>query len=317
MSEKHRRVPAAAMAGGLIAIVALLGCGGEQSVASKSAAAFEEAQKKGETFGGEGHAHGGHGAGAPGGEHAGMAPHDAAAGEEAAPEHHHGPAGSPAGDMPQPAEHGGGAHAEAGHGSAGERGSADHSAMGHGQSATSGSAAQHAGHGKASPQAPAAGSQPSGPGHAGHATMAPQAPAPGAGHAGHSPSAGGMPLDASAPSPGQPARTLSPGPLDAPAATSVLDAQRSAEMAGGMEGMEGMGGHGGHGGGTYRHVDAGRGPAAPAPSGHEGHSQQEPPAGGTEETAGVYACPMHPEVTSSAPGTCPKCGMTLVKRRKG
>lgn len=105
-------------------------------------------------------------------------------------------------------------------------------------------------------------------------------------------------------------------------------------MAGGMEGM---GGHGGHGGGTYRHVDAGRGPeayegsepqtpgaehqhggpATPAPSGHEAHSQHEPPAGGTEETADVYACPMHPEVTSSAPGTCPKCGMTLVKRRKG
>ena len=26
----------------------------------------------------------------------------------------------------------------------------------------------------------------------------------------------------------------------------------------------------------------------------------------------AYACPMHPEVTDSKPGTCPKCGMTLV-----
>jgi FtsP/CotA-like multicopper oxidase with cupredoxin domain len=26
----------------------------------------------------------------------------------------------------------------------------------------------------------------------------------------------------------------------------------------------------------------------------------------------TYACPMHPEVTSSGPGTCPKCGMKLV-----
>jgi heavy metal-binding protein len=25
----------------------------------------------------------------------------------------------------------------------------------------------------------------------------------------------------------------------------------------------------------------------------------------------VYACPMHPEVRQSEPGTCPKCGMEL------
>jgi hypothetical protein len=27
----------------------------------------------------------------------------------------------------------------------------------------------------------------------------------------------------------------------------------------------------------------------------------------------VYACPMHPEVTSTTPGNCPKCGMNLAK----
>jgi uncharacterized protein involved in copper resistance len=30
--------------------------------------------------------------------------------------------------------------------------------------------------------------------------------------------------------------------------------------------------------------------------------------------AAVYTCPMHPEVKRSAPGNCPKCGMTLVKK---
>lgn len=31
-----------------------------------------------------------------------------------------------------------------------------------------------------------------------------------------------------------------------------------------------------------------------------------------EEAAPTYVCPMHPEVTSTAPGACPKCGMALV-----
>jgi FtsP/CotA-like multicopper oxidase with cupredoxin domain len=34
--------------------------------------------------------------------------------------------------------------------------------------------------------------------------------------------------------------------------------------------------------------------------------------GGDDTPASAYACPMHPEVTATEPGTCPKCGMKLV-----
>jgi hypothetical protein len=128
-------------------------------------------------------------------------------------------------------------------------------------------------------------------------------------------------------SPGQPAETLRPDPLDSPAPTSLEEAQRSAAMAEEMSGAGGHGGHdghGGHGGGTYRHVDAGRGPGAhqgsepQAPGAESQHPHQHDPAmpKPAEAAATVYACPMHPEVTSKTPGECPKCGMDLVERRE-
>jgi len=30
----------------------------------------------------------------------------------------------------------------------------------------------------------------------------------------------------------------------------------------------------------------------------------------------AYTCPMHPEIQQGKPGTCPKCGMTLVEAEK-
>ena len=295
MFGTDKMVPAAA-AVGLVVLAALMGCGGEPSVASKSAAAFRESQKKGETFEGSGHSHG-RGAATPGGQ---QALSEAAPGADAGNDEH--------------ATH------EAGHGSA-EESAADHSAMGHGadhQAAghapgRSGSSAQgtaqgnhgnHSAHGgMAHGQSPAAPSRDVG--HAGHGAApsaapvapevhnhgahgaqgsAPQPPSSGAGHAGHSAAPEVVP-DAPAPavevpSPGQPASTLRPNALDAPATTSVTDAQRSADMAEGM-----AGGHGGHGGtGTYRHVDAGRGPGAheaseePQSSDADAHQHGEHPA---------------------------------------
>jgi Cu+-exporting ATPase len=36
-----------------------------------------------------------------------------------------------------------------------------------------------------------------------------------------------------------------------------------------------------------------------------------------EKTSGVvYTCPMHPEIRSDKPGSCPKCGMFLVPEGK-
>jgi hypothetical protein len=64
---------------------------------------------------------------------------------------------------------------------------------------------------------------------------------------------------------------------------------------------------------------------APGPGGHEHHEPPgqhehhgQQPAGGegsAGQGAAVFACPMHPEVTSDAPGRCPTCGMNLEPKK--
>jgi hypothetical protein len=302
MMAKHSKLQAA-LAGGFLILLVLAGCGKDEDTARRSASG--EAQATGTPPAGDEHAHHhgsgqapaaappghdhGHGAGTPSAamDHAGHEP----AGRERA-SGHAGHAGMAHGTH-APGQAWGRPAGRAGH---------DHSGMSHGQE-TAAATGQHAAHGGMSQGTPPATGQPV----AGAFGAAMPAGASGA---------------APAPVPsGQPARTLYSDILDAPAATSVGDAQRSAEIAREMSGGEGRAGHGSHGG-TYVHVDAGR------PRGRQGPQPQPPGAdaadphqhgeshGAVHEAAAVYACPMHPEVTSPTPGTCPQCGMDLERREE-
>lgn len=91
----------------------------------------------------------------------------------------------------------------------------------------------------------------------------------------------------------EPPSTLRVDSFDAPAPVSVAEAQKAAA------GMS----HEGHTTQTPPGADV-ENPPTPR---HHDHSD---PAG--EEPRAMYVCPMHPEVTSNAPGNCPKCGMALV-----
>lgn len=44
--------------------------------------------------------------------------------------------------------------------------------------------------------------------------------------------------------------------------------------------------------------------------GHGSHNSSSMKSGNNNATS-LYTCPMHPEVQSDVPGTCPKCGMKL------
>jgi len=307
-----KRYPGMNIMRAMLLVVALVmalvaaACGGEQSVASKSAAAYREAQARGTPVGG-GHDHGGHGATATTAS-ADHSAHGATTTGDAATDHSaHGTGADAQAGM----NHGATAGGTMDHSAHGGAATVDHAAMGHGTGATNAhaghattrgtTAADHAamGHGSTSTNA-----------HAGH-TATTNA------HAQHG--AGATSIPAAAPAPRssaemqrlQPATTLRRDAFDAPASVSVSEAAKAAQG----------GSHEGHG---TRGITAGEdheNPPTPMPATRDGsnrtsavdHSQHS--ATGAQPTiATVYACPMHPEVTSDNPGTCPKCGMTLVKK---
>jgi hypothetical protein len=58
-----------------------------------------------------------------------------------------------------------------------------------------------------------------------------------------------------------------------------------------------------------------KGATDPAKPASQPTAAKPAPAPVAEKKAIVYACPMHPEVTSDKPGKCSKCGMDLVPKK--
>ena len=128
----------------------------------------------------------------------------------------------------------------------------------------------------------------------------------------------------------RPATTLRPDAFDAPVPVAVIEAAKSVQ-GGGSEGQHTRGITPGE---DHENPPTpapatrdGRQQATPAPPPSMDHSQHaqptpappKPRAAATPKpkpaAATIYTCPMHPEVTSDKPGSCPKCGMTLVKKK--
>jgi hypothetical protein len=268
-----------AIAAGL-GLLTLIACGGHETVASKSAAAYREAAAKGTPIGhGE---HGGHenspagtssqSTAEPHAMHDGDATstgahvltHDAMPGHDMS----HGTMDHSSTNYTDTMDHSVMNHAAMNHAAGASDDHASHAGTGRVHAATGHdmSAADHAAmnHG----QAP----------HAAHASTT--ATSAGHDHSAMKPASGTIsPATSATPAPNGKVGAggmLKPDAFDAPAVTSVDEASRAA---------------GGHS------------------TGHDSHD-----AGTAVET--IYTCPMHPEVVSTQPGRCPKCGMTLVKKEK-
>jgi len=252
-------------------LVIVAGCKGNESTASRSAAAYDAERAKGVVAPGAGGAHGGHGDAQP----TASAPSaDTAGANHSAMDHSNMPALDHS-NMPG-MDHSNMAGMKPATGSAPRSGQSSTAAMDHsnmpgmdhsnmpGMKPASGSAARSGqmDHSKMDHSKSPKMDHSNMPGmdHSkmpgmGSMTMAPPRPEP----------------KSSTATPGQPATVLQSDELDRPASTSVEDAARSAamnaEMAGGGHGMS-------HG--SYQHLDAGRDNASPPASGHEGHQMPKP-----------------------------------------
>ena len=303
----------------IASVLLLFACGGKESVASKSAAAYRDAQAKGVKVGG-GHDHGGHATTTD--AHAGHTDHsahgtpaDAHAGHGAAADTHAGHGGG--GAMDHSAHAAGGtvdhsAHRAGGstvdHSAHGAGGTVDHSAHRAGSSTVdhsahrAGGTTDHSAHragGTTDHSAHRAGGTTTDhsahAGHSGAPASSPAGPAassPPQDHSAHTAHSAPPPgrRDGARPAGGTPA--LREDAFDAPAPSAVTEAEKARQG----------GGHEGH---QLRGIVPGEDHANPPtamPARRDGSDL-------------VYACPMHPEVTSDRPGTCPKCGMALVERR--
>ena len=67
-------------------------------------------------------------------------------------------------------------------------------------------------------------------------------------------------------------------------------------------------------GGHEMHHAAQGGQAEAGATGTEGAAAGH---GSSPEAKDLYTCPMHPEIAQDKPGSCPKCGMKLVKKTGG
>lgn len=278
-----------------VALIAMIACGGKQSVASKSAQAYREAVAQGKEVSGGGH----------GGHHAEAT--ESAANAKTETSHDmagmkHGSETAMGGMNHEQMDHGSmpaAGHSQMQHGSmAGMNHSAmkhgsmagmDHRAMQHGsmagmdhgamQHGSSGQSHDMSGmqHGSASSMS----NMNMDHSQMQHGSTHDMQNMPGMSHG----SMAGMQHGEAIPPGGlwgaQAGSLKQSDAVDAPAPSSIREAQKSA--ADDMSGMN-----------------------------HGSHATSTNATGSKQQV--TYTCPMHPEVVSSTPGTCPKCGMLLVRK---